>query len=100
MSTCKSSIEDASNGEAVSGFLAPETPCIYRETKYCGKKFELFDYTPLSNRPAWEIISLRKMTEWNIEKKYHESILDFIEVTLPILVILVPAMLLGDWKKK
>jgi hypothetical protein len=77
-----------------------ETPCIYREIKDCGIFFVLHDYSRLPKYSAWEIISLRKMTEWKIEKKYHSTILDFLEVSLPVLFILIPAMVLGDWKRK
>jgi|688.fasta_scaffold546932_2 hypothetical protein len=77
-------------------------PCIYLKTKQCGKKFELFYYEEnlsLTNKAQWEKVVLRKMNEWNVEKKFQPIILDFISLILPAIVLTFCLLLSGSFKK-
>ena len=76
-------------------------PCIYLETKDCGKKVEFFDYSEnllLTKKSGFEILVTRKMNEWKIDKKYHPQIIQSLEVLLPIIVLLIAGLLFAPRK--
>lgn len=76
-------------------------PCIYLETKDCGKKFELFDYSEnllLTKKSGFEILVTRKMNEMRIDKKFHPLIINSIEVLMPIVVLMLAGLLFAPRK--
>jgi hypothetical protein len=73
-------------------------PCIYLETKECGKKLELFDYSEnllLTKKSQFEILVTRQMNEMRIDKKFHPLIINSLEVLMPIMVLLIAGLLLA-----
>jgi hypothetical protein len=73
-------------------------PCIYLETKDCGKKIEFFDYSEnllLTKKSGFEILITRKMNDMRIDKKFHPLIINSLEVLLPIVVLLIAGLLLA-----
>ncbi len=76
-------------------------PCIYLETKECGKKIQFFyveENLLLTKKSRFEILVSRKMNEWKIDKKYHPHIINVLEVLLPILVLLIAGLILSPKK--
>jgi hypothetical protein len=76
-------------------------PCIYLESKECGRKFQLFDYSEnllLTKKSGFEILVTRKMNEWKIDKKYQPQIIQSLEILLPIMVLLIAGFLLAPRK--
>lgn len=74
-------------------------PCIYLETKECGKNFEFFDYSEnllLTKKSQFEILVSRKMDEWKIEKKFHAPILQSLEVFLPMVILVIAGILFAS----
>ena len=75
-----------------------EKPCIYLESKQCGRNLEFFDYSEnlsLTKKSRFEILVTRKMNEWKIDKKYHPPIISSLEVLLPILVLCIAGLILS-----
>lgn len=76
-------------------------PCIYLETKDCGRKIEFFDYSEnllLTKKSGFEILVTRKMNEWKIDKKYHPHIIQSLEVLMPILVLVITGLIFAPRK--
>ena len=75
-----------------------KTPCIYREIKNCGKKFEFFDYSKslsLTKKTVWEKLVIHKLDELEINRNSHDLILGSIEFFLPLSVLLIFGLILG-----
>jgi hypothetical protein len=76
-------------------------PCIYRESKDCGRKLEFFDYSEnllLTKKSDFEILVTRKMNEWKIDKKYHPHITQSLELLFPVMVLLMAGLLFAPRK--
>jgi hypothetical protein len=79
-----------------SGEAAHACPCIYRESKQCGRKLEFFDYSEnllLTKNTPFEILVSRKMNDMRIDKKYHPFVIDSLEVIMPIVFLLLAGLL-------
>ena len=73
-----------------------KTPCIYKELKHCGKKFDFFydeEKLLLTKKTKFEILVTRKMNEWKIDKTYHPQIIEALELIIPIIVLLIAGLL-------
>lgn len=93
--SCSRAAIDNSGEAAISSDFCP---CIYLESKECGRKFDFFDYSEdlsLTKKTGFEILVTRKMNDMRIDKKFQPLIIHSLEVLIPITVLILAGLLLA-----
>lgn len=96
VSCSEAAIDNKNSGEA-----AMDYPCIYQDSRSCGKKFVFFyddSFLSLTKKSGFEILVARKMKEMRINEKYHSLIVDSLEIGIPVIIVTIAVFLFSPRK--